>query len=277
MAIPVNSRIVDYSVIVPRVRIVHWRAAEAQPLIETCRACGFDVEYDDVPFGTLARMIREKPPDVLLIDLSRLPSHGRDTAIAFRQTRYARHIPLVFVGGEPAKVEAIRLVLPDAAFATSTLRKQLGACIKSACANRVADPVIPPGVMERYGSRTVAQKLGIKEGSRVAVLDAPREYASALGELPANVEIVEVEEVPSSVHAVTLWFVRDPRVYHAGLRRMRAIADRTKLWVVWRKGSTNGLTQFLIREAAIEAGLVDYKICAVNEQWSAMAFARRKS
>jgi hypothetical protein len=38
-----------------------------------------------------------------------------------------------------------------------------------------------------------------------------------------------------------------------------------------------GLTDRRVREAAIEAGLVDYKICAVNEQWSAMAFARRKS
>ena len=110
--------------------------------------------------------------------------------------------------------------------------------------------------------------------STVAVIDAPRDYAAALGELPADVELVED---PSAVHAVTLWFVRDPRVYQAGLRRMQAIADRTRLWVVWRKGSTNGLTQYVVRESAIEAGLVDYKICAVNEQWSAMAFARRKS
>jgi len=258
----------------PRVRIIHWKAAEAPPLIDACRACGFDVEYDDVTFGALARSIREKPPDAIAIDLSCLPSHGRDTAIAFRQTKYARHIPLVFVDGEPAKVEAIRRLLPDATFTT---RKQLCSRIKSACMKRVEDPVIPPGAMASYGSRTVAQKLGIKEGSTVAVIDAPRDYAAVLGELPASAELVED---PDSVHErcnVTLWFVRDPRVYQAGLRRLQAIADRTKLWVVWRKGSTNGLTQYLVRESANEAGLVDYKICAVNEQWSAMAFARRKS
>lgn len=255
----------------PRVRIVHWKAPEAPPLIEACRACGVEVEYDDAKFGTLAKLIREKPPDAIVIDLSCIPSHGRDTAIAFRQTKYARHIPLVFVDGEPAKVDAIRRLLPDAVF---TIRKQLCSRIKSVCGQRIEAPVIPPGVMESYGSRTVAQKLGIKAGSTVAVIDAPRDYAAALGELPADVELVED---PSAVHAVTLWFVRDPRVYQAGLRRMQAIADRTRLWVVWRKGSTNGLTQYVVRESAIEAGLVDYKICAVNEQWSAMAFARRKS
>lgn len=260
----------------PRVRIIHWKAPEAPPLIEACRACGFDVEYDYLKFGLLAKLVREKPPDALVIDLSCVPSHGRDTAIAFRQAKYARHIPLVFVDGAPEKVEAIRQLLPDATFTT---RNQLCSRIRSACAKRVKDPVIPPGaiVMGSYGSRTVAQKLGIKEGSTVAVIDAPRDYAAALGELPLDVELTED---PDSVHElcnVTLWFVRDPRVYQAGLRRMQAIADRTKLWVVWRKGSTNGLTQYVVRESANEAGLVDYKICAVNEQWSAMAFARRKS
>jgi len=257
-----------------RVRIVHWKAPEAGPLIDACRACGFEVEYDDVRFPELAKMIREKPPDALLIDLSCVPSHGRDTAIAFRQTKYARHIPLVFVDGEPGKVEAIRRLLPDAVFVS---RKQLCARVKAACAKPVANPVIPLGGMASYGSRTVAQKLGIREGSTVAVIDAPRDYTAALGELPADVELVEDPATAQEVHHVTLWFVRDPRVYRVGLHRMQRLADRTKLWVVWRKGSTNGLTQYVVRDAAIEAGLVDYKICAVNEQWSAMAFARRKS
>jgi len=256
----------------PRVRIVHWKPPQAGPLIEACRACGFEVEYDDMKFADLAKTIRARPPDALAIDLTCLPSHGRDAAIYLRRTKYARHIPLVFVDGEPRKVETVRGQLPDATF--TTLR-QLCAAIKRACAKGVpADPVLPPGAMERYGSRTVAQKMGIKEGSAVGVIDAPRDYAAALGELPEGVEIAED---PASAQAVTLWFVHDPREYQAGLRRMRAIAARTKLWVVWRKGVRGGLTDRKIREAAIEAGLVDYKICAVNEQWSAMAFARRKS
>ncbi len=168
-------------------------------------------------------------------------------------------------------MEAIRHQLPDAIF--TTLR-QLPAALKSACAKPVADSVLPPGLMERYGSRTTAQKLGIEAGASVAVIDPPRDYAAALGELPADAELVEN---PDSVHAVTLWFVRDLREYQAGLRRMRSMAHRTKLWIVWLKGTPGGLTDKLVRAAANEVGLVDYKICAVNAQWSAMAFARRKS
>jgi hypothetical protein len=250
-----------------RVRIVHWKAPEAGPLIEACRACGFEVEYDDVNGGLLVKMIRQKPPDALAIDLTRLPSHGRDVAIYLRRTKYARYIPLVFVDGAPEKVEAIRRELPDAAFTTS---KRLCAAIQSACAKRIADPVLPPDLMERYSARTVAQKLGIRTGATAAVIDAPRDYAAALGELPEGAELVEN---PDSIQAVTLWFVRDPREYQAGLRRMRTIAHQTKLWVVWRKGS---LTDRVVRQEANEVGLVDYKICAVNAQWSAMAFARRK-
>lgn len=252
----------------PRVRIVHWKAAEAGPLVETCRACGFEVEHDDVDGSLLVKKIRQKPPDAIAIDLTRLPSHGRDVAIYLRRTKYARHIPLIFVDGPPEKVEAIRRELPDAAFTT---RKQLCAGIKSACAKRIADPVLPPDLMERYSARTAAQKLGIKAGATVAVIDPPRDYAAALGELPEGAELVEN---PNSIQAVTLWFVRDPPEYQAGLRRMRTIAHQTRLWVVWRKGS---LTDRVVRQEANEVGLVDYKICSVSAQWSAMAFARRKS
>lgn len=254
----------------PRVRIVHWKAAEAGPLIDACRAGGFEVEYEDADGSLLLKKIRQNPPDALAIDLTRLPSHGRDVAIYLRRTKYARHIPLIFIDGAPEKVDAIRLQLPDATFTT---HKQVRAALKSAFAKRVENPVLPPGLMERYGSRTVAQKLGIKAGVTVAVIDPPRDYAAALGELPEGAELVEN---PDSVHAVTLWFVRDPREYQAGLRGMRTIAHQTKLWIVWRKGM-GALTDRLVRQEAIEVGLVDYKICAVNAQWSAMAFARRKS
>jgi hypothetical protein len=200
-----------------------------------------------------------------------MPSHGRELAFAIRRTGYTRHIPIVFVDGEPERVEAIRRQLPDAEYAS---RKQLCARIKAACARKIANPVTPPGVMERYASRSKAQKLGIKENSTVALFSPPRDYAAVLGEMPAGVEILEE---PEDTHPVTLWFVCDPREYRTGLRRMSTIADRTKLWVVWRKGSTGGLTSNSVREAANEAGLVDYKICAVGAQWSGMVFARRKA
>jgi hypothetical protein len=56
---------------------------------------------------------------------------------------------------------------------------------------------------------------------------------------------------------------------------MRKLAGRTKLWILWRKGS--GVTQPFLRESAAAVGLVDYKICSVDGTWSAMLFARRKA
>jgi len=255
----------------PRVRVVHWKAAEAEPLLQACRAAGHEVEYEAVDLPATARIIRQTLPEALVIDLTRMPSSGRELAYAIRHTKYTRHIPLIFVDGEPAKVEAIRAQLPDAVFST---QKRVAAGIRAACKQVLTSPATPPTVMERYGSRTTAQKLGIKESSTVALYDAPRDYSSVIGQLPCDVELLED---PEDIHPVTLWFVRDPRDYRAELPSKRALAGRSKLWVVWRKNSTTGLTGNLVREAAIEAGLVDYKICAVDANWSGMVFALRKT
>jgi hypothetical protein len=244
---------------VPRVRIVHWKPPLAGPLIEAVRAAGHEAEYDAVRGNETTKLIRANPPDAIVLDLNCLPSHSRDTAAYLRGTRYARHIPMIFVGGEAEKVEGVRRLMPDAVYTTL---KRLPAAIRKACARPVENPVRPPGMMERYGSRTVAEKLGIKAGSMVALMDPPRDYAAALGKLPADVELIEE---PEEALAVTLWFVRDPSALDVALRGMRGLASRTKLWIVWLKGK-GALTDRLVREMANGADLVDYKICAVNVQ-----------
>jgi CheY-like chemotaxis protein len=253
----------------PCVRIVHWKAEEARALIEATRNCGVEVEYDAVDFPTLSKMIHAHPPDVILFDLTRRPSHSREAAAYLRRTKYARQIPFIFVDGEPEKVESVRALLPDAVCVS---RRQLGTAIRRA--SKDFTPVLPPTMEERYAGRTVAQKLGIKEGMPVGVIDAPRNYAAVIGDLPKGAELLEDAE---SVQPLTLWFVTDPRACRAGIRRIRSLAAHTKLWIIWRKGLNDGLTDKLVREIANEAGLVDYKICALHEQWSGMAFARRKS
>jgi len=255
---------------VPRVRIIHWKAPLAGPLIETVRAGGHEAVFDAVRGNEITKLIRGNPPDALVFDLNCLPSHSRELAVYLRGTKYARHIPMIFVDGEAEKVEKVRALMPDATYTTI---RRVGAAIKKACAKPLRDPVRPPGMEERYKARTLAEKLGIRVGSTVALMDPPRDYATALGELPADAELFEE---PEEVQAITLWFVRDPSALQMGVRGMRALATKTKLWIVWRKG-TGALTDRLVREMANGADLVDYKICAVNAQWSAMAFARRKS
>jgi hypothetical protein len=255
----------------PRVRVIHWKASEAGPLLDVCRAGGFDVEFDDIPGPDLARTIRHRQPDAVVIDLTRMPSHGREMGIAIRRTKFSRHIPIVFVGGEPDKVAGIREFLPDAAYTTLG---RLCSRLKTILARPPANPIAPPSVMERYGDRSKAQKLGIRAGSTVAVMDPPRDYAAALGEMPEDVTMLEN---PDDAQPVTLWFVRDPEAFRMALRPMRMLAPKTRLWILWPKGAASGLTQHVVRELANEIGLVDYKICGINERWSAMVFALRKA
>jgi hypothetical protein len=255
----------------PRLRVIHWKEEEAGPLLKALRAARYKIDYDERPTSSLIKVVRETKPDAIVIDLSRQPSHGRWVGISLRATKSTRQIPLIFVGGEEEKLVKLRNALPDA---TYTTLPKAAAAIKRAIANPPVTPVVAPPMMESFHDRTTAQKIGIKEGSRVALYDAPPDYARALGQLPDNVSL---EEEPAEILPITLWFVRDLDKYLTGLRTRRALAAKSKLWIVWPKGRRDGINGNQIREAALAMGLVDYKICSVNEVWTAMVFTVKKA
>lgn len=256
-----------------RVRLLHWNANEAATYRELLRTAGYDVEYDHKFRPGMMRLWRESPPDAFVIDLSRLPSQGREIAIELRQSPVMRRIPIVFCEGADEKVSRIRAELPDAVYCRAgTLRFAL----KRAIANPPQDPAKPARMMDRYASKTAAQKLGIKESSTVALIDAPPDYRKVLGEVPNDIEFLEDSAVVASI---TLCFVREIDSLQRALSATRKLAGATKLWILWPKkaSQTRGaVTGDLIREHAIELGLVDYKICSVNEVWSAMLFASKE-
>ena len=262
---PVNL----YSKKMARVCLFHWNAEEARPLLTVLQAAGHSVELH----GKMAsyREVRDRPPDAIVIDLSRLPSHGRELAVFIRGSKSTRHVPIVFVEGDPEKVERVRKLLPDAAY-TSLAR--LRSAVKSALANPPANPVKAAQMMDRWGHRTTAQKLGIAKDSRVAVIDPPSGYAQAIGELP---EGAWFEEDSNEECAVSLWFVHSVPEFHSALPRMRKLAARTRLWILWRKNKRDGLDGNFIRAGCVAVGLVDYKICSVNDAWSGMVFAVKKA
>jgi hypothetical protein len=187
-----------------------------------------------------------------------------------RHRKATREIPLVYVEGDPQKIAQVKAVLPDAVY---TQTSELGPVLRKACKGRVSNPVVPPSAMERFKTKTAAQKLGIVAASKAAVIDAPRDYAAVLGDMPEDAELLED---PDAVQPVTLWFIRDSEAMLAGLRRMRAVAAKTKLWILWPKAQTNRFREGSIRELGIAHGLVDYKICSVNDQWSGILFARKR-
>lgn len=256
-----------------RVRLLHWNANEAATHRELLRIAGYDVEYDHEFRPGMMRLWRESPPDAFVIDLSRLPSQGREIAIALRQSPVTRCIPIVFCDGVEEKVRRIQAELPDAVYCRSgTLRSSL----KRAIANPPKNPVKPTSMMDRYASKTAAQKLGVKESSSIALIDPPQDYKRVLGEMPANVELLEDTGV---IAPVTLCFVREVDSLQRTLSAVRELAGATKLWILWPKKAFQAggtVTERLLREHAIQLGLVDYKICSVNQVWSAMLFASKE-
>lgn len=134
-------------------------------------------------------------------------------------------------------------------------------------------PANPAG----YSGTPLPKKLGIKEGSVVALLAAPRGFRKTLGQLPAGVRL---RPKPDARCTLTLWFVRSRADLTRGLRRAVALAAQGTVWILWPKltsGVATDLKEGAVREAGLAAGLVDYKICAVDATWSGLAFARRRS
>jgi CheY-like chemotaxis protein len=251
-----------------RVRLLHWKSEQAQAMVELLEGGGFHVEYDAEYSSALMREWRLNPPTAFVIDLTRLPSRGLEIAIALRQSPKTKQVPIVFCEGEAEKLKRIKEALPDAAYCTA---KNLLKTLKASRPLQV--PAKPAAMMNRFGHRTAAQKLGVIEGTTIAAWNAPRNLNNILGELPPGAEITEQDG------AVTLCFVHSVDALRSDISRVRHLAATTKLWILWsKKGSPShaGVTEPLVRETGIDLGLVDYKICAVDSVWSGMLFAKRK-
>jgi hypothetical protein len=255
----------------PNIRLFHSKVEEAAPLIAKLRAAGYAVIYHERTQPPSVREIQESVPAAVVIDLSRMPSPGRAVGAWLRGSKSTRHIPLVFVGGDPAKVAPLRQEIPDAVYATIA---GIRGAVKKAIANPPSEPIVPRQMMQGYEKRTTAQKLGIREGSVVGLIDPPDDYLRVLGDLPRD---VVMEENPSCECAVTLWFVHDAGEYAAALPVRRVLAARSRLWIIWQKARRGGLNGKFVREAALSMGLVDYKICSLDAVWSGMAFAVKKA
>ena len=139
------------------------------------------------------------------------------------------------------------------------------------------------------GERAVgelARKLGIKAGCRVAVLGAPEAFAATLGQLPDGVELSTVTTLSDfdagkgGVLDVVVWF----GTTLAGLRGVvqdapGVLTPAGGLWIGWPKRASGIATEVdadVAREVARPAGLVDNKICAIDESWSGIRFVLRR-
>ena len=136
--------------------------------------------------------------------------------------------------------------------------------------------VSPPPAAGGYSGTPLPRKLGIREGTTVRLVGAPRDFATTLGPLPDRASLRRRGEGPRDV---TIWFVRRRRVMEDGIVAMAEQVASDKLWMVWAKKSSalsTDVSERDIRAAGLAYGLVDFKICAVDHDWSGLCFARRK-
>ena len=131
--------------------------------------------------------------------------------------------------------------------------------------------------MAGYSSTPLPKKLCIKEGARVALVKAPEGFEATLGELPAGAKLVSPWRMGFDV---VLLFARS-RDELAG--RFQTYAARIKsdgsLWVAWPKKASKvetDLAEADVRRHGLDVGLVDVKVCAVDETWSGLRFVYRR-
>lgn len=130
--------------------------------------------------------------------------------------------------------------------------------------------------MAGYSETPLAKKLGIKEGFRVSLVGAPTGFRRELVGLPAGVRFVT--SVQTSLDLI-LFFVKSQFELTQNFTRLASkLAPAGMLWVSWPKkasGVVTDLSDNSVREIGLEAGLVDVKVCAVNEVWSGLKFVIR--
>lgn len=255
-----------------RVRLIHWNGEQGSARAELLTGEGYRVEWEPRPGPDLFKRLTADPPDAVVIDLSRLPSGGRDLALEVRHRRSTRHIPLVFVEGEAEKVERVRGLLPDSVFTTWS---EIGPALRQAIAKPPTDPIVPESRMAGYVGVPLAKKLGIAGRSTVRLVDAPEGFAAELEDLPQGAVLRDGLRGRADL---IVWFARSQTAMRRRMDQIAARAAESPVWIAWPKkssGVASDLTQQFVRRKAEAAGLVDYKIIAIDSTWSGLLFTRR--
>lgn len=253
-----------------RVRLIHWNETEGRERQLRLAALGYETEFDPGDGPVQLRSTRARPPDAIVIDLTRLPSHGRETALALRTYKDTRQVPLILVDGEPTKVERIRELLPDATYTSWT---RLKIALPKAVATAPTNLVVPPSDVP--STKPTALKLGFKPGMKVALLGAPPQFASTLAGVP---DMVTFSARPDGA-ALLVCFVKSRSELAMRLGMLPGILGERSVWFAWPKkasGVTTDLNDNVVRDAGLAAGLVDYKVCAIDTTWSGALFRLRK-
>ncbi|MEK6271957.1 MAG: DUF3052 domain-containing protein [Actinomycetota bacterium] len=130
--------------------------------------------------------------------------------------------------------------------------------------------------MAGYSGTPLPRKLGIAAGHRVAFAGAPKDFRHALGPLPDGVAVRTRVRGPLDV--IVAFFVRRSELERRFPPLAAALEPDGGLWIAWPKrssGVTTDLTEDVVREIAIANGMVDNKVCAIDDTWSGLRLVYR--
>ena len=130
-------------------------------------------------------------------------------------------------------------------------------------------------IMAGYSGTPLVKKLGIKEGFSIRIVNAPTGFEQQL-ELPAGVTISGKSKKPLDF---VLLFTQSQRALEKEFSRHAAtLTPAGMLWISWPKktsGVESDLNENIVRDIGLAKGMVDVKVCAVDEVWSGLKFVFR--
>jgi len=138
--------------------------------------------------------------------------------------------------------------------------------------------------MTGYSGTPLPKKLGIREGHLVAVRSAPETFRGTLGELPDGVTLHSRVSVPRNADArgidvIVAFFHRRAEFERRLPGLMAAVDVDGGLWIAWPKrssGAPTDMTEDVVREVGVAHGMIDNKVCAIDETWSGLRLVYRR-
>lgn len=130
--------------------------------------------------------------------------------------------------------------------------------------------------MAGYSKRSLVEKLGIKDSMRIAIINQPNDYKKDLGKIPDNAAVKK--KLSGSLDFIQYFSAGKKDLEAAFSDLKKSIKHNGMLWISWPKltsGLKTDLNENIVREIGLKNGLVDIKICAVNEIWSGLKFVYR--
>ncbi|MFN2493430.1 MAG: DUF3052 domain-containing protein [Pyrinomonadaceae bacterium] len=131
--------------------------------------------------------------------------------------------------------------------------------------------------MAGYSETPLVKKLGIKNDFRVGVVNPPKGFPRELGNLPSGVNI-SIARLPKPLDLIIL-FADSRRTLKLQFSKLaQRLTANGSLWIAWPKKASavaTDLSDNSVREIGLAAGLVDVKVCAINDIWSGLKFVYR--